>query len=292
MALTNHDRVSKALEVFNAGLLPFVEREFKAVHGDAWFEKANAILGRNQLGKSPGSPQWDTASLLRVMWDTWTEVFGQTLGRAERSLVSELIEVRNKWAHQKPFSGDDAYRALDSMQRLLNAVAAPKEVEELERQKMELMRLRCDEQVRHEKRKAAGAATEGQPVAGLKPWREVIVPHPDVASGNYQQAEFAAELWQVYLGEGSTEYRDPTEFFRRTYLTTGLKDLLARAMLRLGGKGATRWWSCRRTSAAGRRTRCWRCSTCSRGWRRGSWLGWSQCSSRPNRRFPRACAAL
>ncbi len=237
MALTNHDRVGKALEVFNAGLLPFVEREFKAAHGDAWFEKANAILGRNQLGRSSASPQWDSASLLRVMWDTWTEVFGQTLGRAERSLVSELIEVRNKWAHQKPFSGDDAYRALDSMQRLLNAVAAPKEVEELERQKMELMRLRFDEQVRHEKRKAAVTATEGQPVAGLKPWREVIVPHPDVASGKYQQAEFAADLWQVYLGEGSAEYRDPAEFFRRTYLTTGLKDLLARALLRLGGKG-------------------------------------------------------
>lgn len=128
------------------------------------------------------------------MWDTWTEVFGQTLGRAERSLVSELMEVRNKWAHQTPFSGDDAHRALDSMQRLLDAVAAPKEVEEIERQKMELMRLRFDEQVRHEKRKAAEAVTEGQPVAGLKPCREVIVPHLDVASGNYRQAEFAADL--------------------------------------------------------------------------------------------------
>ena len=33
----------------------------------------------------------------------------------------------------------------------------------------------------HEKRKAAGPATDGQTVAGLKPWREVIVPHADVA---------------------------------------------------------------------------------------------------------------
>jgi hypothetical protein len=126
MALSNHERVGKALEVFNVGLCPFVEREFKATQGDTWFETANAIFGRNQLGKSAEAPQWDTASLLRVMWDAWNEVFGQTLGRAERSLVSELMEVRNKWAHQKPFSGDDAYRALDSMQRLLNAVAAPK----------------------------------------------------------------------------------------------------------------------------------------------------------------------
>ncbi|MDQ7821443.1 MAG: hypothetical protein RDV48_01475 [Candidatus Eremiobacteraeota bacterium] len=31
----------------------------------------------------------------------------------------------------------------------------------------------------------------------LKPWREVIMPHRDVAKGKYQQAEFAADLSQV-----------------------------------------------------------------------------------------------
>ncbi|HRY49076.1 MAG TPA: Swt1 family HEPN domain-containing protein [Candidatus Paceibacterota bacterium] len=237
MAQTNHERVGKALEVFNTGLRPFVEREFKSAQGEQWFDRAKTILGRSQLGDAADAAEWDTAALLRLMWEAWNEVFGQTLGRAERSLVSELIEVRNKWAHQKTFSSDDAYRALDSMERLLDAVAAAKEVEEIERQKMELMRLRFDEQVRHEKRKAAGSATEGQPVAGLKPWREVITPHPDVASGKYQQAEFAADLWQVYMGEGSAEYREPVEFFRRTYLTTGLKDLLVRALLRMSGKG-------------------------------------------------------
>ena len=60
-------------------------------------------------------------------------------------------------------------------------------------------------------------------MAGLKPWREVITPHADVASGRYQQAEFAADLWQVHLGEGTAEYTDPAEFFRRTYLTDSLK---------------------------------------------------------------------
>ena len=44
-----------------------------------------------------------------------------------------------------------------------------------------------------------------------------------MASGRYQQAEFAADLWQVHLGEGTDEYRDPAEFFRRTYLTESLK---------------------------------------------------------------------
>jgi hypothetical protein len=34
-----------------------------------------------------------------------------------------------------------------------------------------------------------------------------VTPHKDVASGRYQQAEFAADLWQVHLGEGTDEYR-------------------------------------------------------------------------------------
>ncbi len=48
------------------------------------------------------------------MWNQWNDVFRKTLGQAERTLVSELREVRNRWAHQEPFSSDDAYRALDS----------------------------------------------------------------------------------------------------------------------------------------------------------------------------------
>ena len=73
--------------------------------------------------------------------------------------------------------------------------------------------------------------------AALKPWREVVTPHKDVASGRYQQAEFAADIWQVHLGGGTDEYRDPVEFFRRTYLTESLKGILVGAVQRLSNKG-------------------------------------------------------
>ena len=80
--------------------------------------------------------------------------------------------------------------------------------------KMELLRLR-----------QSGSA------AALKPWQEMTTPHQDVARGRYQQAEFAADLWQVYLKEGADEYNDPVEFFHRTYLTDSLKRLLVGAAL-------------------------------------------------------------
>jgi predicted AAA+ superfamily ATPase len=71
----------------------------------------------------------------------------------------------------------------------------------------------------------------------LKPWREVIAPHPDVASGRYVQAEFAADLAQVMEGTADPEYQDPVEFFQRTYLTAGMRGLLRSALERLSGKG-------------------------------------------------------
>ncbi|GIX27884.1 MAG: hypothetical protein KatS3mg123_1765 [Burkholderiales bacterium] len=237
MAITNHERIGKAMEWLRAGLAPFVEREVQAAvkAGTVRVEAVQRFAEDPLIGRKPIA-QWDVAGLLKLMWETWNDVFGRTLGRAERSLVSELRDWRNQWAHQEPFSSDDADRALDSMERLLTAVSAP-QADEVNRMKMELRRLVFDEQVRGEKRKAGGSLIEAAASGALKPWREVVTPHADVASGRYQQAEFAADLWQVHLGEGTDEYRNPVEFFRRTFLTESLKRLLVGAVERLSGKG-------------------------------------------------------
>jgi len=234
MAMTNHERVGKGLELLRAGLAPFVEREFRAAYGPQAAAEATRFLGEDRLNAKRPLAEWDVAALLLVMWAAWHAVFKRPLGFAERSLVSELRDWRNRWAHQEAFSSDDADRALDSAERLLSAVSAP-QAEEVRRLKLELRRQVYDEQVRTERRRLGGSLVEAAASGGLRPWREVVSPHADVASGRYQQAEFAADLWQVYLGEGSDEYRDPVEFFRRTYLTESLKRLLASALRRLSG---------------------------------------------------------
>jgi predicted AAA+ superfamily ATPase len=237
MAITNQERVGKAVDLLRAGLAPYVEREFANAHKDKAATEASRLLPtEDRINGARAIALWDAAALLKLMWDAWNEVFGRTLGRAERSLVQELREVRNRWAHQEPFTGDDAYRALDSVHRLLLAVSAA-QAEEVEKMKMELLRVRFDEQARSEKRKTAGTTIESAVASNLKPWREVVTPHKDVASGRYQQAEFAADLWQVHLGEGTDEYKNPVEFFRRTYLTESLKGMLVGAVRRLAGKG-------------------------------------------------------
>lgn len=74
-------------------------------------------------------------------------------------------------------------------------------------------------------------------VTKLAPWKDVITPHPDVASGKYIQAEFAADLAQVLEGRADPEYQNPVEFCSRTYVTAGIRGLLRSALERITGKG-------------------------------------------------------
>ena len=104
--------------------------------------------------------------------------------------------------------------------------------------KHDLQRRRYTEEARRvTRRQGARSRSRGCRRGNLRPWREVVMPHPDVATGQYQQAEFAADLHQVWRDEAEDEYGKPEEFFRRTFLTEGLRDLLLNATRRLRGEG-------------------------------------------------------
>lgn len=237
MALSNAERVGKALEALREGLVPFVEREMKAAHGKDWRKVAKDTFAQGQKSTlHEKKPRWDTYALLHVLRQQWHTVFGKTLSKDDLGFVIELQGIRNRWAHEESFSTDDALRALDNVRRLLEAVSVP-EAAEITRMRQDLMRTLFTEQARTERRRSTATSIEGQPTGGLKPWRELMTPHPDVASGRYRQAEFAADLAQVHRGEGEPEYRDPTEFFARTFVTDGLRNLLINGNDRLCGKG-------------------------------------------------------
>ena len=114
MAITNHERVGKALELLKAGLGPFVEREMENAYPDEAQTKAVQIMGADRITADKSISEWDAAALLKLMWDAWNSVFRNTLGPAERSLVSELRDHRNRWAHQ-----DEAVRRYLAWESLL-----------------------------------------------------------------------------------------------------------------------------------------------------------------------------
>jgi hypothetical protein len=69
----------------------------------------------------------------------------------------------------------------------------------------------------------------------MQSWWEVATPHRDVREGNIREDIFAADLGDVAEGKAPFEYQDAATFFRRTYLTEGLKNLLENVLLRLSG---------------------------------------------------------
>ncbi len=71
----------------------------------------------------------------------------------------------------------------------------------------------------------------------MKAFHTVAVPHADILAGRLTMDIFAADLWEVHKGRATDEYRDPTQFFEKTYQTEGLKHLLAVVENRLKGRG-------------------------------------------------------
>ena len=125
----NSERVGKGIALLKSGLAPFVSSRFIETYKAQGKAKQilpdlERIVGDTLDPKRPFRDM-DAAALLKVMWSSWNEVFRDALSHPERSLVSELRAVRNNWAHQKPFSDENAYRALDSLCRLLAAVGSP-----------------------------------------------------------------------------------------------------------------------------------------------------------------------
>ncbi len=71
----------------------------------------------------------------------------------------------------------------------------------------------------------------------LQPWYRIAQPREDIRRGEPLDAsEFAIHLDQVVDGTALTAYREPSVFFSRTFLTTGLKELAAEVMRRLSGQ--------------------------------------------------------
>ena len=250
----NHTQVSKSFRILLSALAPYIARELVNEYGKNWWtEGVFDILREEQKRELPASGDWaklvDSLDISRclLLFDLhWQSVFKKKLSIDHRTWAKELVGVRNRLAHLggEDFSLDDTWRALDTMSRL---------VEQIDSESAEEIR-----GILRESRygSASGSTTVKEsttapyisarqrdigvlktaPINGLTSWRDIIEPHPDVAQGRYKNAEFAADLAQVARGEGAYEYRDPVEFFARTFVTEGMAGLLEQSLRRVSGK--------------------------------------------------------
>ena len=250
---TNHDLVTKGFNRLLEALIPYIVHELVQTYGaDFWQAGVMDKLYDDQKRGLPTSgtvnelaSSLDIAKCLLLMEINWREVFGKKLPRDCKNYVIELKGKRNEWAHKgiEDLTDSNAFRALDTMSRLAEQIDsdATSDINALLRQ------------VRYGSAEGSIAVTSNavadpeemparrkeleqtKAVSGLPSWRDVIEPHMDVAEGRYKNAEFAADLAQVARGKGELEYRDPVEFFNRTYVTEGMKGLLTQSLRRVSG---------------------------------------------------------
>jgi hypothetical protein len=130
LALSNRDRIGRALEILGGGLVPFVDRQMAAFlsRDRDWLE---VMAGRaRREGRPDKLNRSDARVLLRVIAQN-PGAFREKFSRLELAYAREIAEVANRWAHLEPFSDDDTSRALDTMARLLRAAGAEAEAGQL-----------------------------------------------------------------------------------------------------------------------------------------------------------------
>lgn len=246
----NYELVQKGFRTLHPSMAGYIGRELNSIYHDSWWQEVLMTLS-DQVRDLPSEGDYgklvdslDVANCLRLIDRKWRDVFSVKLSIDYRTWAKELMGVRHKMAHvgQQDIEQSYAERALDTMALLCAAfdTEAADEIRALYRT------------LRYGSAAGSAAAATSQPVTrpgtvagvlnssvggGLPSWREVIQPHPDVAEGRYQTAEFAADLAQVARGEGAFEYRDPVEFFARTYITEGMSGLLVKSLQRIAGVG-------------------------------------------------------
>ncbi len=240
MAISNRDRIGKMFELLAPALDEFIARSVaaKLPEGASWTglvamkDKKKGVDGKEYERLDPQVQlRMLTENIPHNLSAGWYP-FDDAIGRVGQGYSKELREARNDWAHNKSFTDDDAYRSLDTAERLLVAIGAPAVADDVKAIRLGLRRLTADK----DDRKVLKSAAVTPESAGLRPWREVLAPHDDVATGNFQAAEFAADLYKVAAtDDAGRDYAEPVQFFARTYLTEGLRDLIDRAVRRLAG---------------------------------------------------------
>ncbi len=70
----------------------------------------------------------------------------------------------------------------------------------------------------------------------MESFTQIAIPHEDIVKGKLTMDVFAADLWQVAKGKAIIDYQDPSLFFKKTYITEGLKHILNIAKERFESK--------------------------------------------------------
>ena len=260
----NKDAIIKAADIFRDAMRPFITTNLRRVRKLSVEDAVKYSLQPRQqddflksLNENPQDINGaiDVAMVPPIINSQWRTIFSQVFNN-ERNVTNTIWTIkdaRDKASHTGSGDLEDEYtRArLTDVIDALGRINAHEEQTAVERIRAELFsspptivpeptqpEISAAAPDKPSANKPAPKTTVNGRGGNLKPWRDVIHPNQDVASGAMSQAEFAANLQAVLEGRANDSiYGNPTEFFRQTYITPGMQKLLINTLQRLFGDG-------------------------------------------------------
>jgi hypothetical protein len=152
MATSNRERIGQMFDALAPALNEFITRVLSPhLSPDhdwsqlvALKDSKNGISGKLYSAMDPLLQlRMLTENIPHQVKPGWFPFDGQ-LSKVQQSYASELRDVRNKWAHGSSFNNDDAYRALDTAERLLAGIGAAEAAAEVAKIRLNLRRVTAE----------------------------------------------------------------------------------------------------------------------------------------------------
>ena len=163
MATSQRDIVDRGLVELRNALKPICERSWSGRYGSQWLTVVNGKLKRPDHDPSTDDPAFLLKGIIRTWDDVWSD--GDSFGFSDRELdrVWEIKKVRHRVAHHKPFTLDNADRALVTIERLLAAFEAREHQGKIMQYREALLQRRLKSRVRSEaaRHESGGDVTPG-----------------------------------------------------------------------------------------------------------------------------------
>lgn len=248
----NRDALNSALDIYRDAMRSFIVRCLKKAQGtqvedvirDALNDRQAEQFNQNLRQNDNIEAAIDINDFPPLISRNWRDIFWEQFDgdMTVQNRLWLIKDARDKAAHpgQRDMDTEFVRTNLYQIADVLGKINVPTQKQSVEKIRDQLVTpsSQSDPPI-------APAQTQSEPTTqpsrsngNLTPWREVIRPNTDVQQGIFQEAEFAADLQQVYDGRASaTNYGNPVSFFNHTYITPGIRTLLVNTLKRLSGNG-------------------------------------------------------
>ena len=248
----NNDKVFQALGIFLDTMRPFLVNMLKNhFPSEPWegvfFRRltANKQEQWNQAQRQGIEPMLcidyhNLTFLASKFRDELTEELGNDRNKTYQfeSALTELRDARNKCQHFTTLDNYEVDRTFSNMihiANMLNMNDLCKEIERIQK-KDSFAPVTISAPAPSPTNYASESSATYEDSSPLASWYDNCLPHYDIRSGKLDESVFAANLNDVALDAGSEVYNNPSTFFAKTYVTTGLRDIANRVVKALNGE--------------------------------------------------------